>query len=140
VAARSPERVALLSIHPEYADAIFDGEKGVEFRRSRLAPDVSVVLVYATQPVGRVIGWFEVEEVVEASPTRLWDDFSRSGGIARRAYRSYFRGARRAFGIVVRSPQRFATPQMLDEVLPGTRPPQSFQYVLRSDLKAALAG
>ena len=58
--AQSPERVALLSIRPEYAEAIFAGRKTVEFRRAPLADDVSVVVVYVTQPVGRVIGWFTV--------------------------------------------------------------------------------
>ena len=49
-------RVAVMSIHPRYAEAILSGQKRVEFRKRRLAPDVTTVLVYATQPVGVLVG------------------------------------------------------------------------------------
>ena len=43
-----------MSIHPVYANAILTGDKKVEFRKRRLAADVTHVLVYATAPeIGR---------------------------------------------------------------------------------------
>ena len=72
-------RIALLSIKPAYADAIFAGSKTIEFRRSRIAADIDIVLVYATRPVGQVVGWFEVAGVIESTPKKLWRDYSDQG-------------------------------------------------------------
>jgi predicted transcriptional regulator len=129
VGAQRPERVALLSIRPEYADAIFAGRKTVEFRRAPLAKDVSVVVVYATQPVGRVIGWFTVRQVRQSTPRALWRRFSSVAGIGRRAYFDYFEGAERAYGIEIEKTATLVAPLQLEEVLPGLRAPQSFQYL-----------
>ena len=76
---RSDERVALLSVHPLYAAALVDGRKTVEFRKRRLAPDVSRVRVYATAPLQHVIGEFEVAETVEGTPGEIWDRFGSAG-------------------------------------------------------------
>jgi predicted transcriptional regulator len=111
----------------------------VEFRRSRIASDVSTVIVYATKPVGRIIGWFEVEEVVEGTPLALWRRFSSAGAIDRSSYLTYFREADRAFGIKVRRAKRFRTPRTLEQLHPGLRAPQSFQYVSASALSELIA-
>src|SRR5688572_2984637 len=86
-------RLALLSIHPGYAEAIFEGTKRVEFRRWRFGVDVSVVVVYATQPVGQIIGWFEVDGVDEGTPLSLWRRYSSCAGIDRASYLAYFENA-----------------------------------------------
>jgi predicted transcriptional regulator len=125
----STGRVALLSIRPEYAQAIFEGVKDVEFRRSRLAPDVSIVIVYVTRPVAKVIGWFEVEAVIEGTPLALWRRFAKSAGIDRSAYLDYFDQAPRAFGIKVGRPTRLKRPKPLSALGSDLRPPQSFQYL-----------
>ena len=51
----SDGRVALMFVHPRFAASLVDGQKTVELRKSRLAPDLRRVLVYATAPVQRVI-------------------------------------------------------------------------------------
>jgi predicted transcriptional regulator len=133
------DRVALLSIHQKYAEAILDGSKEVEFRRGRIADDIEVVLVYATQPVGRIVGWFEVEGVVEGTPLGLWRRFQHTGGIDRASYLTYFQAASRAFGIRVRRPVRLATPARLQEIDDDLRPPQSFRYLSTESVSALLA-
>lgn len=132
-------RVALLSIKPEYAEAIFDGRKTIEFRRSRFAADVDTVIVYATQPVGRIIGWFEVADVVESTPTKLWRNYSHRGAIDRPAYLAYFSDADRAFAIVIRHATRLPAPASLTTIGPDVRPPQSFRYLARDVAEGLLA-
>ena len=68
----SQSRAALMSIHPRYADAILDGTKVVEFRKRALAGDISTVLVYATAPVRRLVGTFQLSATLTASPRDLW--------------------------------------------------------------------
>lgn len=133
-----PDRVALLSIRPEYAEAIFAGRKTVEFRRAPLADDVSVVVVYVTQPVGRVIGWFTVRHVRRSTPAALWRRFSSVAGIGRRAYFDYFDGTEYAYGIEIGKTTVLASPLELDQVLPGLRAPQSFQYLAADSIKPVL--
>ncbi|GAA2420127.1 hypothetical protein GCM10009856_32440 [Mycolicibacterium llatzerense] len=85
-------RQVVLSIHPQFAEAIMDGRKLVEFRKRPLANDVTIVWVYATAPVQRVIGYFEVDRTVTAAPHVLWRRFSKVGCIERIALRSLLRG------------------------------------------------
>lgn len=122
-------RVALFSIKPQYAAAILDGSKEVEFRRTSLASDVSHVVIYATSPVQKVIGTFEVAGVESAVPDELWDSYSAVGGIARDDYTKYFAGTDTGYAIKVRSPRLLNTPLRLNDLSPGLRPPQSYQYL-----------
>lgn len=122
-------RIALLSIHPAYAEGILNGTKRVEFRRTPLAGDVTHVVIYATAPVQRVVGIFEVAGVDSVRPTTAWRKFRRVGGIEKAAFDMYYDGAPRAHVIQVRRPQRLAAPVLLTDLDPDLRPPQSFQYI-----------
>ena len=129
MAQRSTRRVALMSIHPEYAEALLDGSKKVELRKSRFASDISHILIYATSPVQRVLGWARTSQVEVGSPTRIWEANKEHAGIRRQAYRAYFRGRRRATAIHVTDPHRLRDPLPLSEVDGGLKPPQSWRYL-----------
>lgn len=122
-------RLALLSIHPEYANAILDGRKRVEFRRGRLADDIEIVLVYATKPVGEIVGFFEVEAVVEDAPHLLWRRFRECAGIDASAYKAYFSNAKKGFGISIRQAVRLDRPKSLRSIDENLVAPQSFRYL-----------
>lgn len=139
MAETAPGRVALFSIHPRFADAILDGTKFVEFRRTPLADDVTHVVIYATAPVQRVVGTFEVAGVESARPKTAWKTWGHVGGIDRQSFDDYYNGAQRAYVIKVRSPQRLATPLPLAALDPALRPPQSFQYLPQTVLSTSLA-
>ncbi len=66
-----------MAIHPHYADAILDGRKKVEFRKRAVAEDVTTVLIYATAPVKKIIGQFEVAHTVVTTPSALWEQLGR---------------------------------------------------------------
>lgn len=132
-------RVALLSIRPEFAQAIFGGRKTVEFRRSPLSNDITTAVVYATQPIGLVLGWFTIAGISESTPDGLWRRFRSSGAIGRRDYFKYFDGAHRAFAIEIAEVWPLPDPKPLDELVPGLRPPQSFQYLPSAEVWRTLA-
>ncbi len=121
-------RVALVSVHPEYAEAILDGTKTVEFRKRPLAPDVTHVAVYATRPVGRVVAVFSVEGQVTDNPHRLWRDFQDVAGISKSDFLAYYDGHNVGVGIKVRDLVRLDEYETIEEAFGITRPPQSFQY------------
>ena len=128
------ERVALMSIHPAYAEAIFDGAKTVEFRKRRLAADIKTVIVYATAPVSRVLGTFDIDEIVVDSPAEIWTRYGSHGVIEQSAFFDYYEGKEIAVAIVVEGATSFDEPLPLKEVDPGSTAPQSFTYLQRDRL------
>lgn len=120
---------ALLSIHPEFAEAIFAGSKKFEFRRVLFKEHVDEIVVYATMPVGRVIGSFKIEKIYKDVPSALWKKTKKVGGVTKEKFDSYFENRTVAFAIKVAEPVRFASPQPLSWYLPSNTPPQSFCYL-----------
>ena len=128
MASPTARRSAIMSIRPQFASAILDGSKTVEFRKRALAEDIRRVVIYTTSPVRAVVGEFTVADQVVASPSALWRRYSKVAGIDRAAFFEYFDGTTDAVGIVIDSVFEYATPLTLDEVEPGSKPPQSFKY------------
>lgn len=124
-----------MSIHPEYADAILRGTKRVEFRKRPLAADVTTVVIYATAPLRRVVGTFEIERSVVATPATLWRRFSDVGGISKADFFAYYDGTDRAVGLVIRHTTRWKEALTLSDLRPGLTPPQSFLYLPDTTLR-----
>lgn len=122
-------RVALMSIHPAYADAILAGRKRVEFRKRPIGADVTHVVVYATRPVGAVVGAFSVDGQQTTSPSELWRMFGKVGCITRDKFRSYYRSRAEGTGIKVGDVLVAPEPIDIGNELGVSRPPQSFQYL-----------
>ena len=128
--------VALLSIHPRFSSAIFEGEKNVEFRRIEFKELVSHVLVYETAPTMAVVGWFSVGAIRVGAPSTIWRRYSRTAGLARAEFMSYFEGTQRAVAIEVKEAHRLRKPIPLESLGLGT-PPQSFRYVAEGTFRKA---
>jgi predicted transcriptional regulator len=124
-----------MSIHPEYAEAIMAGRKRVEFRKRPLAKDVRTVVVYATQPVGAVVGTFTLDGADIDTPAGLWRRHGHHGCIDRPAYDAYFQDRPAAVGLRVAGARRLTTPVPLS-VVGATTAPQSFQYLPATALRA----
>ncbi|MFJ4228415.1 hypothetical protein ACIPYV_12715 [Paenarthrobacter nicotinovorans] len=118
-----------MSIRPEFADAILSGQKVVEFRKRPVADDVSHVLIYATMPVGSLLGWFVVRGQQTMSPKRLWSTFRGVGGISKSRFFDYYDQREHGTGILVETAGRFLEPVPLSKLGTTLRPPQSFQYL-----------
>jgi predicted transcriptional regulator len=125
--------VALLSIKPTYAEAIFSGRKKVEFRKTKFRRAVSHIVVYATAPVQRVIGWFVTGETHQSSPRQLWRRFATVGGILREDFLSYYSKHEQGVAIEVRATRRLKKPILLHRVT-SSPPPQSYIYLPASAL------
>jgi predicted transcriptional regulator len=120
----------LLSIKPEYADKIFSGEKYFEFRKAIFSdPEVDTVVVYATMPVGKVIGEFKITQVHTGAPADIWRMTEEGSGISREFFADYFEGRKQAYAIEVGETTVFDTPKTLKEILGRNTAPQSFAYL-----------
>ena len=58
----------LLSIKPEYANKIFDGQKHYEYRKRIPKKEVSKIVVYSSAPEQAVIGEIEVIKTLKMKP------------------------------------------------------------------------
>lgn len=123
------QRAAVMSIHPKYARAIMSGDKTVEFRKRRLAADVTTVWVYATSPVRRIIGSFEIAETIETAPSILWKMFGDSGHISQEDFLSYFASNRTGVALRIGSVTALREPVHLNTIVSSGVPPQSFVYI-----------
>lgn len=120
----------LLSIKPEYANKILDGEKHYEFRKTLpKASGVTTVVIYATKPVGKIVGEFEIDHFISKPPLELWSLTAEFSGITKCFFNEYFRGRDTAHAIKVRHAYRYDKPLELDEVVRSGVPPQSFCYL-----------
>lgn len=119
----------LLSIHPEFADAIFSGYKHYEFRRVLFKEAVDEVVVYATSPVSRVVGSFKIDDIYEEAPADLWKKTRMLAGVTKEKFDSYFHDRPTGFAIKVANPIRFAVSQPLSRYLRSNTAPQSFCYI-----------
>lgn len=121
---------ALLSIKPEFAEKIFSGKKSFEFRKSAFRQAVSQVIVYVTFPVCRIIGEFEVEEILQDSPEILWKKTKNRAGVSKKFFFQYFSGKEYAVAIKIGNIKKY--PKEIDPYKKyGATfvPPQSFRYI-----------
>jgi len=129
---------ALFSIKPKFANAILEGVKACEFRRSSLGRKIEWIVIYATMPVGKIIGYVRVHGVDEASPVDLWKRYHLVGGISEEEFSSYFSGAPTGIAIALGAPVRFESGVRLSEISDTLRPPQSFIYLAEQDFRELL--
>lgn len=119
----------LLSIKPEFADKIFNGTKKFEFRRTIFKnPKVKNVVVYASSPIQKVIGEFEIEEIITHKPSKLWDITKKHSGISENYFFEYFADKKTGFAIRIKSPLRYKKPKCIKADY-KVSPPQSFLYL-----------
>ena len=118
----------LLSIKPEYASAIFSGEKQYEYRKVKFSKEVNTVVVYVTSPVSKVVAEFEVEEIIGKPPKELWEKTWKHAGIDEQFFFDYFLDRDIGYALKIGEIHHYDSPfDPIKEL--GIRPPQSFVYL-----------
>ena len=118
----------LLSIKPEYANRIFDGQKQYEYRKRIPKKEVSKIVVYSSAPEQAVIGEIEVIKTLKMKPSPLWNSTKANAGISRSKYRKYFSGCTMAYAFVIGSFEKYPTSKSLADFNIQSAP-QSFAYL-----------
>lgn len=129
-------RPLLMSIQPRYANAILDGHKTVELRRTRVAaPAGSTLVIYATAPTMAVVGLAVLEQRVTDTPEAIWSQYHGRMKLRRDEYDSYLAGAQLATALVLHSPQRLEQAYPLAALRHEApfNPPQSYRYIAPAD-------
>lgn len=119
----------LLSIKPEYVEKIFAGIKKYEFRKSLFRrSDVKYVVIYASAPVKRVVGEFEIDDILSDDVDVVWDKTKKYSGITKAFYKSYFQNKKTANAIQIGRIKKYENSKSLSDynILQA---PQSFCYI-----------
>ena len=120
----------LLSIKPEYAEKIFSGQKKFEFRKTEFKNRlVHTVVVYATMPIGRIIGEFKIKDIHKDLPKEIWRKTRKHSGIDEMFFNEYFRGKDFAIAIEVDAPRLYDRPINPKVEYENFTAPQSFMYL-----------
>ena len=119
----------ILSIKPEFANKIFDGSKLYEFRRSIFKdPNVKTIVVYASSPIQKVIGEFEIDHILKLSLENLWDITQDFSGISKDFFFEYFENKDAGYAIKIKKTKRYRQPLCIRKDFNAV-PPQSFLYL-----------
>lgn len=120
----------ILSIKPEFADKIFEGTKKYEFRRVIFKnTEVSKIIVYASSPVQKIIGEFEIDQIINSDLESLWNKTRKHSGISQDYFFEYFSKKERGFAIKIKNFKRYRQPKCIRSDF-NALPPQSFLYVV----------
>lgn len=129
MASNSAERIVLLPIQPRFARSIMNGEKKVEFRKVRFRNEVSHVVMYASSPIQKILGYFEVSYIDEDSPKELWARYNAVAGMFQDEFQAYYASFTRGVAIGIGSICALRNPVPLRTLGESLTAPQSFVYL-----------
>lgn len=126
--------IALMSLRPRFAKAILLGTKRVEFRKRPFSRPIRFALIYATKPIGKVVGAFEIQAVNVASPSVLWERYRDVGGVHRDELEAYYHNAEAGVAIEIGHMWDLCPGVDLTDLGLAERPPQSYSYASLASL------
>ena len=121
-------KAILLSIKPEYVERILAGTKKYEYRKRLARNKSSILLVYSTSPIMKIVARVEIRGTISAAPSTLWEQTKSNAGIKKKKYREYFHGCKTAYAYELGKVERFNPPHDLSDYNIMIAP-QSFSYV-----------
>ena len=123
----------IIALKPQYADAILTGTKRCEFRKPSFPQNVSLAVIYASNGVRKIVGWFTVKRQILGSLNEIWQLHSSDGGITRDEYDIYFTGSDEAMCLEIAKVHRIEPPIDPFKHINGFVVPQSFRYMDKND-------
>jgi len=106
------------------------GRKKYEFRKNKFSKkDINCVYIYSTSPVKKIIGIFKIADIIEGSPSALWDQLKDDAGISEDEFFDYFRNKEMGFAWEIKEVEIFEYPLDPKIINPNFTPPQSFCYI-----------
>jgi len=121
--------VALISVHPKYVQRIMQGEKKVEFRKKPFRRPVQAVAIYATLPIGKIVGLCLKPRTCQGSPSELWSKYKAVAGMTEEEFYNYYAGSRAGFAIELHDLLILDRPIDLKALSDRLVAPQNFSYL-----------
>lgn len=103
-------------------------KKKYEFRKVRCKAGTNKIVFYATAPESKVVGEAEIEDVLEGSPSEIWEQTKEAAGITGDKYCKYYHGYNKAIAYKLKNIIAYDLPKKLSDY--GIEHvPQSFIYL-----------
>ncbi len=120
----------ILSIRPNFCQAIFNGGKVYEYRKKVFKrTDIDRVYIYATKPICGILGYFSIAAMIENSPNNVWQISHKDSGINKEYFDAYFKNCDEANAIMIGEVVKLDTPIDPKKVIPNFHAPQNYMYV-----------
>ena len=138
------ENAIVLSIKPRFAEAILNGTKTVELRRTepkRLSTG-GLVLLYATSPDRRFVGGFKVGEIRRERIDSLWRSVKGICSVSEDEFLDYYCGVEEGVALFVDEAWRLDRTVGIEAArrsFPGFAAPRSFRYATGDEVLALRA-
>ncbi|WP_332025225.1 ASCH domain-containing protein [Kaistella sp.] len=119
----------ILSIKPIYAEKILNGEKTFELRKSIFKKNnINKVIIYASSPISKVIGEFEIDSILHDEINELWKKTKENNGVEKTFFNDYFENREKGYAIKIKNTKRYKVYYNIYEKY-GVKAPQSFSYL-----------
>jgi predicted transcriptional regulator len=125
-----------MSLRPRFAEAILDGSKTVELRRTRVsAMPGTTIIIYSSSPVMSVVGLATLDAVDVDRPAALWRRHRKHLGLTRTEFDVYLAGAETGCALTITAPRQLPDPYALRWLRDHAdlQPPQSYRYLSAHD-------
>ena len=103
----------LLSINPKHVESILNGTKRYEFRKRACKRRVEKILIYSTNPIMRVVGEAEVEEILIDAPEIIWKKTEKKSGIDKTFFDQYYEDRDKDIAYKLKNVKKYREPKEL---------------------------
>lgn len=119
----------ILSIKPKYANAIIEGTKSVEFRKTTFKRSgINKVYIYSSHPEKKIIGYFYIEDIFIEHPEKLWEQYGSEGAIKQKDFFDYYKNKKVGYCIKIKKAEKLKKPLDPKTLIQNFTAPQSFVY------------
>lgn len=120
----------ILSIKPEFVSKIFSGEKKYEFRKRIFKnKNIKTIIIYCSAPISKIVGEFEIEEIIYKDLNLLWELTKNDSGISSSYFYKYFDKKEKGFAFKIKSFKKYDVQKKITELNSKIKyAPQSFIY------------
>ena len=118
----------ILSIKPELVEKIFSGEKKYEYRKVLFKQKVDTVYIYASRPIGKIVGEFKLEEIICDTPENIWKLTKEQSGVTKKFFDKYYEGKDKGVALKIKDCEEYEEGVNPDTLVTNFKVPQSFIY------------
>ncbi len=118
----------LMSIKPEFVEAILSGEKKYEYRKVKCKKPIDRIVIYSTSPIMQIVAEAEVRCIISGTPDEIWRKTHNDSGISKIFYDDYYHSRDIAYAYQLGKIIKFKKSKSLKDY--GVdKAPQSFRYL-----------